>query len=248
MLPFRRQKAPHELGEDVPTVISELKARKHWKSLPPAVFQRFTDNANYVFDDSRATAVALRWLTFTLELKSFRGRLQEIASAECWSDELSTLSSNLHSFALAYEKAVISARNDRDYVGALLIVVRALTSSLVCNRYSLWSYTTLARISLTFRENREDAALWCARYRKAESDLLTVDESTLDDYTRAVRELLYPYKVRQTAKEMQRVLPKHSRLPKHLLDKYLPDLDSGPLTAREDVEQIEAMLGIQPVM
>lgn len=221
MWPFRQQKPSHELGDDVPSVINEWRIRRHWRRLPPAVIERFIANATYVVDDPSAAAVALRWLTFVLELKSFQRRLRQIASAEDWDDELSALSSNLYSFGLQYEKSVISARSDGDYVGALLIVVRAVTSSLVCDRYALSSYTTLARLSLVYFQDRDQAALWCCQYRKAESDLLAADESNLSIHARAVRECLDPEKARQTAEEMRRVLPKH------LLDKHLPDFDSA---------------------
>ena len=68
MWPFRQQKPSHELGSDVSNVISEWKTRKYWRSLPPGVFQRFTDNAKYIFDDPRDLSVRhddglLAWLS-----------------------------------------------------------------------------------------------------------------------------------------------------------------------------------------
>jgi hypothetical protein len=172
-----------------------------------------------------------------LEADIFQGRLRKIANTKDWSDELSTLSSNLYAFALDCEKSVVSARRDADYKVALVFLVRALASSMLCDRYTLLSYATLARVCLGYLQNCNDAALWCDRYRRAESDLLAEEESNLGIYARAIRECLDPENARQTAEGMRRVLPKH------LLDEYVPGFDSSDsLTPREVVEQIEDLI------
>jgi hypothetical protein len=226
MWSFRRQKQWHQLGDDVPSIINELFNRNHWKSLPQALIGRFAVNSTYVFERPIEAADALKRLVFILESECFRGRLQQIANASDWSYEVCVLCSHLEQFASQSEGS-----------GALAVADSAATSILVCERYALTSYVKLARLSLTVGQNKEEAALWCDRYRRAERDLLAEDASHLSIHARAVRECLDLEKARQTAEEMRRVLPKH------LLDKHLPDFDSADcLTPREMVEQIEAMI------
>jgi hypothetical protein len=211
--------------------MNELKTRKHWEKLPAALMERFAFNAAYVFDRPGEAADALKRLVLLLESEFFPGRLQQIAYAADWRYEVSILCSHLEQLALQCDSRE-----------GLAVADSATTGMLVCERYALSSYTRLARLSLIYGRNREQAALWCERYRRAESDLLCEDESNLDDYTIAVRECLDPDKVRQTAEEMRRVLPKE------LLEKHVPDFDAADcLTPREVVEQIEELIGIQQV-
>lgn len=223
MWPFKRDKPLHELGNDVPSVLDELRNRRHWKRLPPALIQEFGVNATHVFDRPGEATDALMRLVMLLESDLFPNRLRQIADAENWRYEMSILSAHLQQCASLHEESAMPAVADS-----------AAVAQLVCERFDLFAYCALARMSVSFGRNVQEATLWCDRYRQAESELLREDEANLSITARATRECLDPDKLRQTAEEMRRILPRH------LLDKHCPDFDASDCyTPRHVIEQIE---------
>jgi hypothetical protein len=174
-------------------------------------------------------------------LNSFRRSLQKIARAEEWRKNIFDLSRRLSCVAAQHKQSVLSAQTDLKIQSALFAADSAAVASLVCERYAMGSYCLLAQLSFGINDTPQEAALWCNRYRRAESDLLCKVESSLDPSERAIRKMLDPAKLRDTAEEMRRVLPK-------CLLQSLPGFNSeNPVTSDEVVEQIEELISIQEV-
>lgn len=231
MWPFKRDKPLHELGDDVPSVLDELRNRRQWKRLPTQLIQAFGFNATYVFDRPGEATDALMRLVMLLESDLFPGRLRQIAGAENWRSEISVLSAHLQQCASLHEESAMQES------AMLAIADSAAVAQLVCERYDLYAYIALARISVNFGHNLQEATLWCDRYRRAESDLLAENESNLSISARAVRKCLDPDKLRHTVEKMHRILPKH------LLDRNFPGWVSADyLTPREVAEHIENLV------
>jgi hypothetical protein len=233
MWPFRRQKPWHQLGASLPAIVYELRSRKHWERFPEPLVTQISTNAAYVFDDTAEAQEALKHFVFLLESPYFPGRLQQIARAKEWRPEVSLLANHLIGLAgNLCETTIIRGPMDG------IVIYAAATSSLLCQRYALSSYTFLARFGLTIGRNLDEGARWCDRYRRAERDLLAEEVSNLDSYSRAVRELLDPQRAREMHEEMRTVLPKD------LLDKYVPDFDSADpaATPRDVAEALETVM------
>lgn len=232
MWPFGREKPPHELGDDPQQIFAALQGRRQWRDISNSCWELLRKNVAYVFNQPREAAEALRNTVMVTEQFRLLSHLApETAPRRTDADRMSLLSLHLGEMAIKFATEIRTAETRERQTQLLFLADSSASASLVWDRYQLQSYLVIASLTLELGRNREQARLWCDRYRRAEHDLLSCPQSDLTTAQRSIRDLLDPTVLHRSQDEMRRHLPTGG-----------PPNSDETLTARQWLYQIEANL------
>lgn len=191
-------------------------------------------NLAYVFDRRGESAEALRNTILIAERNRFPRQLVRGESPLAQSDagRMSAVALELAELASRLGRDIPSASTHERQSELLFLADSAAIASLVFDRYCLQAYLVIAQLVLAAGSNREETALWCRRYRKAEADLLSRPEADLNTMQQTTKTLLDPAAMKGVQDEMYR----------YASSDMLPPRDENTRTTRDWLKEIEAQL------
>jgi hypothetical protein len=197
-----------QMAEDPDRFIAELSKRKLWRDIDHALLAEIAVNAKELAGiTGKAEARFLKGFVFVSEcyellqnnlLPSTRNQHREKSDPP-----LASLASALYGLGASLSDAARSLTDAEQLPFVAAKADMAFSSAIICDRYHLPSYASMAFLYGTIVLNKDFALQWCRHYRCAEAKLLSASDQSLTWNQRGLKELLtHPVEARNIANKI----------------------------------------------
>lgn len=231
---------PRTLGDDLETIYTNLIRRGKWRKLGPDILRAIFQNTQTAFETQYEQLYIIRDLvlladSLNLPRRQFRTIVQrqdrdldvkryQFALTFYWQGSQSCK----NCYSEAAEEAVRKSAH---------LAIMGFRSAVACDRHTLPAYTGLAHVFGQILGEKEEALVWCKRYKDVEDRLVATPEAELEKmhvFAKAARDLALesPEERRRQAQQLMAFAP-------GLLKGEHPEQDPS---GREQIEEIEKSL------
>ena len=239
MVLFHKDPYPFELPDDVKSVCTHLRQRKHWRKMDKGIIDRVLDNSsNPMFADIGSTDVIKMLILISEERDLLRNNFLPIAKKGGDVDWIVGLfSMTLYRLGSALLSTCSSTEDEEATSGFAEFADMAFISSLLCYPRNLASMAGLAQLWFHVFRNKSRSLDWCQKYKDTLHQLANGPAEQLNLWDKSQAALLDPREAERIGGAISEGLPGLAALAPG--GNTLEEMTSG-------VEAIEAFLLQQP--